>query len=91
MVKRFRVIILGKVQGVFFRASACEQAKALGLRGFVRNLSDGSVELEAQGESDRLNDLLRWCRHGPPGARVDEVNVEWKTPEKKETDFLTIH
>jgi acylphosphatase len=78
MVKRFHAIILGRVQGVFFRAMAREHAKALGIEGFAKNLPDGSVELDAQGEEDSLRELLRWCQHGPPGARVDDVNVAWR-------------
>ncbi len=80
MVKRFHAIILGRVQGIFFRATAREHAKALGIKGFVRNLPDGSLELDAQGEEDSLNDFLQWCRHGPPGARVDEVEINWEPP-----------
>lgn len=78
-MKQFHVIIRGKVQGVFFRASAREQAKALDIVGFVRNLPDGSVELEAQGEDDSIDRFLHWCHHGPPYARVDEVVVNWKS------------
>ena len=78
MVKRFHAIILGRVQGVFFRAMAREHAKALELKGFARNLPDGSVELDAQGEEESLRDLLLWCQYGPPGARVDHVEMDWK-------------
>ena len=77
MVKRFQAIIIGNVQGVFYRASARDQAMALGLIGYVRNLPDGSVELEAEGEEGPLARLLHWCHHGPPGARVSEVRVNW--------------
>ncbi len=81
MVKRFHAIVVGNVQGVFYRASARDQAMALGLIGFVRNLPDGSVELEAEGEEDGLRELLQWCNHGPPSATVKEVKVDWKFPQ----------
>lgn len=81
MVKRFHAIIQGRVQGVFFRATAREHAKALGLQGFAKNLPDRSVELDAQGDEESLRDLLNWCQHGPPGARVDHVEVTWKPPQ----------
>ena len=87
MVKRFRAMVFGKVQGVFYRASALERAEGLGLKGFVRNLPNGFVELEAEGEEKTLNDLLRWCQHGPPGARVDEVKVTWVNPENGPQTF----
>jgi acylphosphatase len=87
MVKRFHVIVTGRVQGVFFRATAREHAKALGIQGFVKNLPDGSVELDAQGEEDSLRDLLHWAQHGPPGARVDNVEVEWKPPLDSGDEF----
>ncbi len=91
MVKRFHAIIKGKVQGVFYRASAREHAKSLGIKGFVRNLPDGSVELDAEGDEDLLNQLLFWCQHGPPGARVEKVNVVWQSPKEDFGDFMIIH
>jgi len=65
--------ISGKVQGVFFRASTRTEAQRLGLRGYARNLADGSVEVLAVGEVAAIGELAAWLRHGPPGARVDEV------------------
>lgn len=68
-----RFFVAGKVQGVWFRASTREQALALGLRGYARNLGDGRVEVLAVGEDAALERLALWLRHGPPMARVDEV------------------
>jgi acylphosphatase len=68
------LIIHGHVQGVFFRASAVEQARASGLTGWVRNAHDGSVEIVAEGDERTLERLLSWCRHGPSGAEVDRVD-----------------
>jgi acylphosphatase len=88
MVKRFRAIIVGKVQGVFYRASAQSKAMTLQLQGFVRNLPNGSVELHAEGEDSHLEQLLAWCEHGPPGARVDKVSVEWLPPQNAGGGFV---
>ncbi len=87
MAKRVQATIIGRVQGVFFRVTTQKQATTLGLKGFVRNLTDGSVSLEAEGEEELLNQLLRWCHEGPSGARVDEVKVNWITPLNQESEF----
>ena len=68
-----RFIVSGKVQGVWFRASARDQALALGLRGSVRNLPSGSVDVLAVGDDDAIDALAAWLRQGPPLARVDEL------------------
>jgi len=74
-MKMVHAFIEGRVQGVFYRASTMEEAQRLGLAGWVRNLPDGRVELVAQGPEDRIDELLKWCRKGPPGARVDRIQV----------------
>ncbi len=76
MKTRVHAIIKGTVQGVFFRASAQQEARKLDLTGFVRNLPDGSVELEAQGDADEVDKLLDWCWVGPPEAEVTRVTSE---------------
>lgn len=68
-----RFYVAGKVQGVWFRASTREQATALGVRGYARNLSDGRVEVLAVGEDAAVERLAQWLRHGPPMARVDTL------------------
>jgi acylphosphatase len=73
---RHRARVWGRVQGVYYRASCRERAVALGLSGWVRNRSDGSVELEAEGSAAAIEALLEWCHDGPPGARVDGVESE---------------
>ena len=75
MTKHFDVIISGKVQGVFFRASAQTQARELGIFGFARNEPDGSVYIEAEGSDHDLKRFVQWCHQGPPNARVDECDV----------------
>ena len=75
--ERIHLKVAGRVQGVFYRASACERAHDLGLAGWVRNLPDGRVELVAEGPREALESLLAWCRKGPPLARVDSVEADW--------------
>jgi acylphosphatase len=75
---RVRIIISGRVQGVFFRRAAAEQARILGITGWVRNLADGSVELVGEGKRRNLELLLAWTRMGPPHARVDAVQAQWE-------------
>ena len=70
---RVSVRVTGRVQGVFYRGSKQAEAERLGLVGWVRNLADGSVQLEAQGPRAAVDALLAWCRVGPCGARVDDV------------------
>lgn len=77
----------GRVQGVSYRASTADEAQRLGLRGWVKNRADGAVELEAEGEADRVADLLMWCGHGPPAARVSRVAVDELAPSGGEDDF----
>ena len=74
---RVHLEIRGRVQGVFYRAETVDHGVALDLRGWVRNRRDGSVEVVAEGEKEKLEQLIAWCRQGPPQARVSEVEVEW--------------
>lgn len=75
-----RVRISGRVQGVFFRASCAELADDLGLSGWVRNLPDGGLEAVFQGPDAAVDEMVAWCRHGPPLARVDGLDVEPESP-----------
>ena len=68
-----RFIVSGRVQGVFFRASARTEALRLGLNGYARNVADGSVEVLASGDAAALDELQRWLHVGPPAARVQSV------------------
>jgi acylphosphatase len=69
------LVIVGRVQGVAFRARAIGEAHRLGLSGWVRNRMDGSVEAKAEGAPDAVEAFVAWCRRGPPAARVEEVRV----------------
>lgn len=70
-----RVVVEGLVQGVCFRYETRAEATRLGVRGWVRNRPDGTVEGVFEGSKDRVEELLRWCHHGPAGARVDDVRI----------------
>ncbi len=72
---RVRAVVEGRVQGVFFRYSTCDQADKLGVTGWVMNRHDGGVEVVAEGTQEAVGALVQWCRHGPPGARVTDVKV----------------
>ena len=80
--------IYGRVQGVFFRYFVRNEAKELGLKGYVRNLASGdAVEVQAEGEKRQLNRLLGQLKVGPPGARVERVEVKWTDYEGRFDDF----
>lgn len=70
-------VVSGHVQGVYFRAFVSSRAEDLGLAGYVRNLGDGSIEVQAEGERSRLEKLISYLNVGPPGARVEKVNAKW--------------
>lgn len=75
-VVRNRIQVFGKVQGVFFRASAKMQAEELGLVGWVRNEPEGSVLIEAEGPEDKVLEMIDWCKEGPTFSRVDRLDIE---------------
>lgn len=72
---RVRVVVRGRVQGVWFRDSCREAARAEGVGGWVRNRGDGAVEAEFEGSAAAVERMVAWCRVGPPRARVDDVEV----------------
>ena len=72
-MRTLHLLIKGEVQGVYFRASAKEQADWFGVSGWVRNIADGHVEIVASGEEAALQQFIAWCRHGPPRAVVTDV------------------
>ena len=86
MIKQVNLLISGRVQGVFYRASAAENARSLKLVGFARNLPDGKVEIVAQGEEAYIARLVKWCHSVPPGAQVDDVAI---TVEEPQQNFVT--
>lgn len=89
-MKRLRVSISGRVQGVFFRASAAQEAKRLDLSGFACNEPDGSVMIEVQGDDPALKRFLEWARRGPKSARVDDLKKQVIVTLPDETDFSVL-
>jgi len=75
---RARVIVSGRVQGVFFRSETQDEAIKQGVAGWVRNVPDGRVEALFEGEKDKVDALIEFCRRGPAGARVTNVEVTWE-------------
>jgi len=80
-VKRVRVLVSGRVQGVFFRSTCAAAARQLGLAGFVRNLPDGRVEAAFEGPPAEVDRMVEWCRHGPELATVDAVEAIDEPPK----------
>ncbi|MFN2489770.1 MAG: acylphosphatase [Actinomycetota bacterium] len=80
MTIRRRVLVSGRVQGVFFRDSCRERAADAGLAGWVRNTPDGRVEASFEGEQEAVDGLIEWCSSGPRAADVDSVSVEDEEP-----------
>lgn len=87
MKSRIHMHIFGDVQGVFFRANAQNEARRLGVVGWVRNVLDGSVEVLAEGERNDLEKLLEWCSHGPADASVSKIDYEWLDNKDEFNEF----
>jgi acylphosphatase len=86
-IKRVEISVIGRVQGVCFRYYTCETARSLKLNGFVQNLPDGTVIIRAEGEESSLHELVRWAEHGPPGAIVKTIHVNFIQSPNEFTDF----
>lgn len=83
---RAHVVVRGRVQGVFFRSETLDRARSLRLAGWVRNNADGTVEAVFEGDRERVDSMVEWCRRGPPHAAVADVEVSWEEPQA-EADF----
>ena len=81
------IIISGRVQGVFYRASCQEVAESYGLKGWAKNLPSGEVEVIAQGEKEKIEKLISWCKKGSPGAKVSDLKVEWQEIKEHFNNF----
>lgn len=88
-MKRVRIYVTGRVQGVFFRAYTRDIARRLAIGGFVRNISDGRVEIVAEGSEDSLRELAAWAKNeGSPYSRIHSTKEEWENIEKPQfSDF----
>ncbi len=84
--KRAHVIVSGRVQGVFYRSETEKAASAKGLKGWVKNRSDGTVEAVFEGDEEAVASMIEWCKKGSPRAKVDKVDVDWEEP-KGESSF----
>lgn len=84
-----RCLVSGKVQGVFYRASAAERARALGITGYAKNLPDGRVEVLACGEEAKVKELIDWLWKGPLAAKVQSVDVQDADLGQAPKDFST--
>lgn len=82
-----RVLISGRVQGVFFRASTRQKAEQIGINGWVKNTSDGKVEAVFEGDEQKVNKMINWCRQGPDLANVEDVKVEDKDSSEGYSGF----
>lgn len=89
-MQKVSALFHGKVQGVFFRANCRDKARSLGVSGWVRNRSDGTVEMEAEGNENDLQELLDWCKTSQPHARVDRVELNWSTGKPEYREFRII-
>jgi acylphosphatase len=75
------LFVHGRVQGVFYRAKTQKTAEGLGLAGWVKNCEDGSVEIHAEGDKVKLEELIEWCHRGPALAKVSNVDLRWVEAE----------
>jgi acylphosphatase len=87
MIVNVHVIISGRVQGVWFRASTKKMAEQIGLTGWVRNKSDGCVEAVFEGEEQLINKMIEWCHQGSPLSKVKNVEVKNQEPTNEFSDF----
>jgi acylphosphatase len=86
-LKQVHLSVRGRVQGVFFRASAQREARRLGLTGWVKNRADAAVEFLVEGEEDAIKEFVGWANKGPGAARVDTVDVRWRSFTGEFSDF----
>ncbi len=78
--KRAHLWIQGRVQGVFYRAFTRDLALKLGLKGWVKNLPDGRVEVVLEGPEEKIQEAIKQCWQGPPAARVTDIEIKWEEP-----------
>ncbi len=88
---RAHLIVKGRVQGVCYRMDTEDVARRLGLTGWVRNRMDRTVEIVAEGDREKIEDLIKWCRRGPRLARVDDIEIEWQEPQGEFIEFKTTY
>ena len=87
-MKRIRILIEGRLQGMNFRYHTQQQGQKLGLSGFVRNLSDGRIEIDAQGDDESIEQMLAWCQEGPQSAQLKSILFRYDEPSEHISDFI---
>jgi acylphosphatase len=80
-MKTIHLLVKGKVQGVFYRATAKKIAESFGITGWIKNTKDGNVEATAYGDEEALNAFINWCKKGPDKAKVEEIVITGKEPQ----------
>ena len=88
---RIHAFVSGMVQGVSFRSTTIKIAKSLGIKGWIKNLPDGRVEIIAEGEKDKIDALIEFLKKGPPAAKVDNVDVKIENHKGEFKDFSINH
>jgi len=88
---RVHVLVHGVVQGIFFRTNTRSNAQILGVKGWVKNTKDGGIEAVFEGDKDRVEEMVEFCRKGPSGAVITDVKVEWQPYRAEFTDFEIKH
>lgn len=89
-LKQLQLVVRGRVQGVYFRASAQREARRLGVSGWVKNRNDGSVEILAEGEETAIRELYGWAQKGPSAARVERVETRWRSYTGDHSEFRIV-
>ncbi|MFO8084841.1 MAG: acylphosphatase [Desulfobacterales bacterium] len=84
---RAHAIISGKVQGVFFRMKTQKTAQNHGVSGWVKNKRNGTVEAVFEGEKNSVDSVIQWCKNGPAGSKVDDIDLEWEPYSGEFTEF----
>lgn len=87
-MKRVRILVEGRLQGINFRYHTQQQAQSLGLTGFVRLLSDGRIEIDAQGDDESIEKLLAWCQEGPQSSHLKSILFRYDEPSEHTSDFI---
>lgn len=91
MLRRVKIIVSGRVQGVYFRLFTQNKAKHFSIKGTVKNLADGRVEIIAEAENMSIEKFIKWCHKGPVTARVDKVEVEELAHDQPLISFDIVH
>jgi acylphosphatase len=89
-LKQLQLLVRGRVQGVYFRASTQREARRLGITGWVKNRADGTIEIVAEGEEVSIRELYGWAQKGPSAARVERVETRWRSFTGDFPDFRIV-